>query len=212
MKDDSRKDKVILSATKLIAEKGYEQAKISDIAKEAGVASGLIYSRKFFINKVDLLLSIVLRFWITLNQQIEEQVSRDLTPNDKIFSIIGILYDILIQKEEGVYLAKVLNESLHLIFNIEKEDDEIINKRNCIREENRKLIHRVDSIILEGQNAGLFHRDFRAPVYRQVLYGSFQLLMYGLFLKETGAERDVGYEKDDVLNVMNKMVEKFLRK
>ncbi|MEZ4319454.1 MAG: TetR/AcrR family transcriptional regulator [Myxococcota bacterium] len=51
-----KRDLITEAAVEVFAEKGFHQARVSDIAKRAGVADGTIYL--YFKNKEDLLLSI----------------------------------------------------------------------------------------------------------------------------------------------------------
>jgi TetR/AcrR family fatty acid metabolism transcriptional regulator len=51
-----KRDKIIDAAVSVFAERGFHQARVSDIARLAGVADGTIYL--YFRNKEDLLLSI----------------------------------------------------------------------------------------------------------------------------------------------------------
>jgi TetR/AcrR family fatty acid metabolism transcriptional regulator len=210
MIEDNRKERVIIEATRIIAEKGYENAKITDIADAAGVASGLIYSRNFFINKLDLLLSIALNFWVTLNEKIDERINADTNPRKKMDQIINTFNELLIEEDDGIYLAKVLHESLPLIYFI--KEDELVDKREQITKENRKILSKIDTTIKEGQKKGIFDDTLSASILRQVLYGSFEFLLYGIFLNVSGREDKIGYEKDDILKVMKKLVEKFLMK
>ena len=210
MTEDFRKERIVDAATRIIAEKGYDNAKITDIADAAGVASGLIYSRNFLINKLDLLLSIVLNFWISLNKSIDKRINASINPREKMDQIINTFNEMLIEKDKGIYLAKVLHESLPLIYFIKEE--ELIEKRKDITKENRKILTKIDSIIKEGQTQGIFDDTLSASIMRQVLYGSFEFLLYGIFLKVTKREKDIGYKKDDIIKVMNKLVDRFLAK
>ena len=56
MKAVNKHAKIITAATKVFAKKGFFNARISDIAKEAKVADGTIYL--YFNNKIDILLSV----------------------------------------------------------------------------------------------------------------------------------------------------------
>ncbi|MBW1838398.1 MAG: helix-turn-helix transcriptional regulator, partial [Deltaproteobacteria bacterium] len=49
MKDEKR-SMILDAATKIFAEKGYQYATISEVAKEAGISTGLLYS--YFKNKL----------------------------------------------------------------------------------------------------------------------------------------------------------------
>ena len=57
MKSVDKHNKIIISATKVFAKKGFFNARISDIAKEAKVADGTIYL--YFNNKFDILISVL---------------------------------------------------------------------------------------------------------------------------------------------------------
>ncbi|MBW2102262.1 MAG: TetR/AcrR family transcriptional regulator, partial [Deltaproteobacteria bacterium] len=55
-KNSQKYYRIIEAATRIFAEKGFFQAKVSDIAREAGVADGTIYI--YFENKDDILISL----------------------------------------------------------------------------------------------------------------------------------------------------------
>jgi AcrR family transcriptional regulator len=55
-KDKSKHDKIIEGAIKVFAKKGFYNAKVSEIAREANVADGTIYL--YFKNKDDILISL----------------------------------------------------------------------------------------------------------------------------------------------------------
>ena len=71
-KKDSKKKMIIEAATKIFAEKGYQYATISEIAKESGISTGLVYS--YFENKLDVLFSVIMLFWQKINQTIRENL------------------------------------------------------------------------------------------------------------------------------------------
>ena len=179
--DDERKMNIINAAIQIIGVKGYTKAKIHDISEEAGVASGLIYSPNFFKNKLDLLLSIVLGFWKTLNDRIEERVKPQQDPVEQLDEIVAILEEFLIKTKHSIYLSKVVHESLPHIYSI--KDDELAGKREEITKENRKLLNTIDEIIKKGQEKGDFDNTFKPGLMRQVLYGAFEFLAYGIYLK-----------------------------
>ena len=73
MKAANKHSKIIQAATKVFAKKGFFNARISDIAKEAKVADGTIYL--YFNNKYDILLSVF-----------EEEVGKIVEKTDKLLS------------------------------------------------------------------------------------------------------------------------------
>lgn len=207
---DDRKKRVIKAAIKIIAENGYTHAKITDIAKEAGVASGIIYSRNFFINKLDLLLSIILEFWITLNHEINTKVPDDLAPTEKLKRIVAILDELLTKDKDSLRLSKVIHVTIPITYFIKEK--ELQAKRKQVTVENRKLLRTLDSIIIEGQEMGLFVDNIKAQVLRQILFGAYELLLYGLSLQISYPGKNVGYKKKDIPPAMNLLLTKFISK
>ena len=206
--EDKRRQDIISAAIEVFAKKGFEQAKVSEISEKAGVGTGVLYSRNFFINKLDMLLSIVLSFWQGLNKQVDEILKQEGDPKQKLVSILAILEQMLVKDLDSVYRFKVVNESLPYIYFI--KDEALIGKRKAITAANRHLLDSLDSIIEDGQEKGQFDKTLKASVCRQVLYGSFQLLMYGLFLKISEKEKDIDYAESDIRDAMYLMLDKFL--
>ena len=78
---DLKRNTILNAATKNFAEKGYQYSTVAEIAKVAGVSTGLVYS--YFKNKLDLLLSVVLLFWQNINQENQEKLTDIRDPFDK---------------------------------------------------------------------------------------------------------------------------------
>ncbi|MDY6839628.1 MAG: TetR/AcrR family transcriptional regulator [Thermodesulfobacteriota bacterium] len=208
--EDERKRRILDAAVEIIAKKGFTEAKVHEISDGARVGVGTIYSQKLFKNKLDLLLSITLDFWKNLNKQIELRVSKKEHPEQKFYELLAILEELLLGNVQSIYLSKVLHEAIPHIYFI--EDEELIKKRRKITHENRKLLRSLDRIIEEGQKQGEFDDALRPTVMRQVLFGSFEFLLYGLSLEASGREKDVGYKEQDVRKAMDVLFNKFLKK
>jgi TetR/AcrR family transcriptional regulator, fatty acid metabolism regulator protein len=208
--DDRKREEVIAAAIEVFAVKGFEQAKVHDISEKAGIGTGVLYSRSLFINKLDILLSIVLSFWESLNKRVDEIKEEKIDPKTKLFSILDALEQLLLKDNPSVYLFKVVNESLPYMYFIKEK--ELAGKRKAITVANRQLLNSLDSIIQEGQDQGQFDKALKPSVWRQVLYGSFQLLMYGLFLKisNINEEEKIDYDEKDIRDAMHLLLEKFV--
>lgn len=210
--DDERKKRILEAATEIFAKDGYTQAKVHYVSEKAGVATGIIYSPNFFNNKLDLLLSIILNFWKTLNRRIEAEIYKIPDPIEQIYKIIIILEELLCNSKESLFLAKVLHESLPHIYHI--KDKELQIKRKEISDENKNMLIKIDNIIQDGQDKGLIDNSLNPSVMRQALYGAFQMLMYGLFLElsKKGKEKqeNIGYNRTDAQKAMNLLIRKFL--
>lgn len=206
MKDEKR-SMILDAATKIFAEKGYQYATISEVAKEAGISTGLLYS--YFKNKLDLLLSVVLLFWENINQTNQEKLTSMRDPFDKLVVVLHNIEDSLIKNKKALYLIKVLNEALpHIIMIKEKELQE---KRQSIILENRKLLDTIDEIIIEGQKRGAFDNSLNPGVLRQILCGSIEMLINGLFF-QTHCNEKMGYDLVDAHKGVVRLIEKFIGK
>ncbi len=206
MKDEKR-SMILDAATKIFAEKGYQYATISEVAKEAGISTGLLYS--YFKNKLDLLLSVVLLFWENINQTNQEKLTSMRDPFDKLVVVLHNIEDSLIKDKKALYLIKVLNEALpHIIMIKEKELQE---KRQSIILENRKLLDTIDEIIIEGQKRGAFDNSLNPGVLRQILCGSIEMLINGLFF-QTHCNEKMGYDLVDAHKGVVRLIEKFIGK
>jgi TetR/AcrR family fatty acid metabolism transcriptional regulator len=202
-----KKSTILNAAAKMFAEKGYQYATIAEIAKEANMSTGLVYS--YFKNKLDLLLSVVLLFWQNINQQNREKLISMRDPFDKLVVVLHNIEDSLIKDKKVLYLIKVLNEALpHIIMIKERTLQE---KRQGIILENRKLLDTIDGIITEGQKQGVFDNSLKPGVLRQILCGSIEMLIYGLFFK-IHCQEEMGYDADDAHKGAVRLIEKFIGK
>ena len=208
MNGQSKENRILDAATLEIAENGYANATVARVAKRANVSSGLIYFY-FPKGKLQVLLSITVRFWKILNERLEHQLSKLTDPVERITEVARLAEFMLVRDNNRLYLAKVLIEELPRMFMI--NDDELKDTRMEITIQNRKFIHTVDSIIKDGQDQGVFDNALNPCAVRQVLYGAVEMLLYGLFIKASRNE-DLGYSKEDVKSTLDMLIRKFLCK
>ncbi|RUM35852.1 MAG: TetR family transcriptional regulator, partial [Desulfobulbus sp.] len=78
MKSPDKHNKIIRAATKVFAKKGFFNARISDIAKEAKVADGTIYL--YFNNKFDILISVFEQEIGKLIDQVKTLIDQEENP------------------------------------------------------------------------------------------------------------------------------------
>jgi len=201
---DSKSAVILDAAIKVIAEKGYQYATTEEIAREAGVAKGLIHF--YFENKLDLLLSVILLFWQKINTINKEKLSPLKSPVDKINALFTTFQDLLSRDKKSLYWGRILNESLPQIHSIKSEA--LRKKQQAIVRENKKLIKTVDGLIQEGQKKGIITNDLKPQVLRQILGGASQLLTYGMYL-QLYPKRRIEYDEDDVRIAMETLIEKF---
>jgi len=158
MKSLNKHVKIINAATKVFAKKGFFNARISDIAKEAKVADGTIYL--YFNNKFDILISV-------FDEEISNMISQ---------------VNILLEKEDdpekmlATFIKKHLsmmkkNRNLAEVIQIElRQSSKIIKKYR-----NNKFNDYLDiiaSIIQKGQEQGVYRTDIEPDIIKMVIFGA----------------------------------------
>lgn len=87
---DERRKAILKAAVKVFADKGYHGCRISDVAREAGVAYGLVYH--YFGNK-DALLGIIFETnWAVLMKALDEIVGSEFSTRKKLGQIVNFLF------------------------------------------------------------------------------------------------------------------------
>lgn len=157
----TKADRILRAAEKVFAEKGFTKAKISDIAKIAGISEASVY--EYFENKEDVFLSIPQRrFQENLDElseafHIKNPVSKLKRFTNHYFSLMLIEEDFLkvfllqLQLNTRFYSSKAF-ESFQQYFRV------------------------VEEIIEEGKEKGYFRPDVNPRVFRNMFFGAFSHL------------------------------------
>jgi len=203
--EDSKRKKIIEAATKVFAVKGYQYATVSDIAKNAGISTGLVYS--YFENKLDILLSIILSFLRQPNQLHQEKAAPAAGPRERLHAVLHNFEDLLLKDRESLNLVKILNEALPHIVMIKEES--LQKKRSEIIAENKKMLMVIDGIIADGQTEGVFDTSLNPGVMRQVLCGAIERVIYGLFFTAYSGEK-IGYNETDAHRAVLRLIDTFI--
>lgn len=205
--EDGKRLMILEAATRVFAEKGYQYATIADIAKAAGISTGLLYS--YFENKLDVLLSIIMKFLQNLNAANQECVGAARGPLARLHAVLHNFEQMLFRDKESLHTVKVLNEALpHLVM---IKEEKLQEKRRAIIAENKILLETFDAIISQGQVEDVFDKDLNPAVMRQVLCGAIERLHYGLFYS-TYSDQSIGYDEKDAHRSIMRLIEKFIRK
>jgi len=158
MKAENKHTKIISSATKVFAKKGFFTARISDIAKEAKVADGTIYL--YFNNKYDILLSVF-----------EEEIGRIVEKTEKLLSKeddpVKMLEIFTIQHLKAMKKNKNLAEVIHI--ELRQTNKVIKNYRDTTFNE---YIGIIAEIIKTGQKSNLFRNNINPEIAKRVFFGS----------------------------------------
>lgn len=158
MKAVDKHAKIIAAATKVFAKKGFFNARISDIAKEAKVADGTIYL--YFNNKIDILLSVFEEEIGAIIVQTRSLLDQEDDPR-KMLEIFVVRH--LATMKKNKYLAEVIQIELRQTIKLVKE------YRNSKFDE---YIDIIAEIIRMGQEKKVFRQDILPSLAKRMIFGS----------------------------------------
>jgi len=149
---------IIDAAVIVIAEKGYHQAQVSKIAKQAGVADGTIYL--YFRNKEDILISLFQEKMGNFIELIEGKIAGKTTAVEKLLMLVES------------HLEWVAGDShLAIVTQLElrQSNKDLRLKINDVLKGYLKLI---DKIVIEGIERNEFRSNLDVRLARQMIFGT----------------------------------------
>lgn len=158
MKAVNKHAKIITAATKVFAKKGFFNARISDIAKEAKVADGTIYL--YFNNKIDILVSVFEEEFGNVILQTRALLDVEEDPRKK-FEIFVMKHLTIMKKNKN--LAEVIQIELRQTSKLIKD------YRNTKFQE---YIDIVSEIVILGQQQDIFRKDINPAIVKRAVFGA----------------------------------------
>src|SRR3954471_4491984 len=151
-----KRERILLAAEVVFGRHGFFAARVSEIAKEAGVADGTIYL--YFKNKDDLLISLFEQRMKQVNDTLRAAVA-DVPPTDQLRAFIKA-YLQLVHDEPGA--AEVLTIELRQSSKFMKEYD---NPQFV------DFLRMLGGIITAGQDRGELDGSIPAHVAARMIFG-----------------------------------------
>jgi TetR/AcrR family fatty acid metabolism transcriptional regulator len=186
MKNPAKQAAILTAALRIFAVKGFHEARISDIAKEARVSESTIY--EYFSAKEELLFSIP-----------AEVISEYLRKNQEI-----------LQYTWGA--ANKLRTLIHRHLSLYAQNEDYANVVMLILKGNRNFLHtdaykivqasaRVTTQVLEeGIRSGEFRADLKPNLVRAMIWGTIEHLVIRRSL--LGKPEDLLALADDITNTI----------
>ena len=170
-KDRGKHDQIIEAAVKVFAKKGFYNAKVSEIAREAGVADGTIYL--YFKNKDDILISLFEEKMQMLILRVEEAISEVDDPLDQVRAFVA---QHLFMIEEHKHLAEVMQIEL-------RQSSKFM--RRYVPVKFLEYLDIVGKIIEDGKTAGVIRPDVMPAIAKRALFGALdEMLLYWVLAKK----------------------------
>ncbi|RME53400.1 MAG: TetR/AcrR family transcriptional regulator [Deltaproteobacteria bacterium] len=157
-RNDDKHERIIQAAIAVFAEKGFFHAKVSQIARRAGVADGTIYL--YFKNKEDILISIFEEKMEEVITDMKEVLSGE---SDAITKLKRFVHHHLLLVERDPDLAEV--------FHIELRQSNKFMKA-YVPVKFFEYLDLLSDLIVEGQRAGQIRKDVVPQIARRAIFGA----------------------------------------
>jgi len=162
---DKRK-RILDAAVRVFAEHGYHGARVGDIAKDAGVAHGLLYH--YFASKDEVLRTIFVENWGELIARFRAVEAADEPAEAKLEGIAKIL--LRTWRNDPALVTVMVREVARSQLLQEQVEDV------------REAFTILERVIEEGQSTGVFRRDLDARLASWVVYGGLEEVLTGWVL------------------------------
>jgi len=162
MPDPDKPQQIIDAAVRVFARNGYYHSRVSDIAREAGIASGTIYL--YFKTKDDILVTLFREKMAEWVAHARREISGEPDALAKIRRLVALHFQVL---ETDPDLAEVVQVELrqgHKFF------------RGASAHEVSSYFALITSVLDEGMQAGLIRRDVPTKIATKMLFGAMDQL------------------------------------
>ena len=149
---------ILDAAVKVMAKYGYHRTRVSQIAREAGVADGTVYL--YFDKKEDILVSLFREMMESFVQDIKSQLHHYPTFEKKLIFIIEHHLNALGASRERAMVIQI---------ELRQCDSEMGKK---IFAPLRKYFQIIEEVIEEGKNTGAVRTEVDTQLARKVVFGA----------------------------------------
>lgn len=162
MRDPDKPQAIIDAAVRVFARNGYYQSRVSDIAREAGIASGTIYL--YFRTKDEILVTLFREKMARWVDRARHEIAREPDAIAKLRRLIALHFESL---ESDPALAEVVQVELrqgHKFF------------RGASAHEVSAYFGLIASVLEEGIAAGQLRHDLPVRTATRMLFGALDQL------------------------------------
>jgi TetR/AcrR family transcriptional regulator, fatty acid metabolism regulator protein len=172
MRDPDKPQQIIDAAIRVFARTGYYNSRVSDIAREAGIASGTIYL--YFKTKEEILVTLFREKMAGFVAHQRHEMAGQPDPVVKIRRLVGVHFSVLEQNPE---LAEVVQVEL-------RQGNKFF--RGASAHEVSAYFELIGSVLEEGVAAGCFRSDLPVKVATKVLFGAMDQMATSWVLGKRG--------------------------
>jgi len=172
MRDPEKPQQIIDAAIRVFARTGYYNSRVSDIAREAGIASGTIYL--YFKTKEEILVTLFREKMAGFVAHQRREMAGESDPVVRIRRLVGVHFGVLEQNPE---LAEVVQVEL-------RQGNKFF--RGASAHEVSAYFELIGSVLEEGVAAGCFRADLPVKMATKVLFGAMDQMATSWVLGKRG--------------------------
>ena len=162
---DDKRRLILEAAVRVFAAQGYEATRVGDIAKEAGVAYGLVYH--YFSSKEEILDTLFLERWDVMLEAISEVDASSRSPREKLQAIAGFIVESYRHDPE---LMKVIIVEVTRAANT-------FGRTHLAKI--REAYSQIAGIVARAQAAGVFREQISPEFAALAFYGLIEQVLTG---------------------------------
>jgi len=153
-----KREAILRAAITVFAHNGYFNAKVADVAREAGVADGTVYL--YFKSKEEILHSIFDRSVDAAVTEVKKQLATISDPREKLRQIARL------------HLERLgADRDLAVVFQVElRGSTKFMEEFSAAGF--AEYLTLIRTTVEEGQRAGLFREDLNSKVVSKILFGA----------------------------------------
>lgn len=188
-KGPDKRQRILDAALKVFASRGFYNAKVSEIAKKAGVADGTIYL--YFANKDDVLIQLFEDRMEYIISRLTQDLSRSTgTPLDRIRSLIHLHVDLATHDPD---LAEFITVELRQsgTFIREYENPQFIEYLRILRD-----------LVVEGQRDGYIRPTLDSRLIVRAIFGAIDEVLLTLTLASRSRSVDIRLSADQLADLL----------
>jgi TetR/AcrR family fatty acid metabolism transcriptional regulator len=162
MRDPDKPQQIIEAAIRVFARNGYYNSRVSDIAREAGIASGTIYL--YFKTKDEILVTLFREKMAEWVAHVRREIAIERDPIARVRRLVSLHFAVL---ESNPDLAEVVQVELrqgHKFF------------RGASAHEVSAYFELIGSLLEEGVAAGVIRADVPIKLATKMLFGAMDQL------------------------------------
>lgn len=184
-----KRERILEAALHVFAERGFYNAKVSEVAKEAGVADGTIYL--YFANKDDLLIQLFEDRMDFIIQRLQLELEKaDRSPLDQLRRLIRLHIDLAIfDSDLAEFITVELRQSSKFVK--EYENPQFVRYLQILRE-----------MIEEGQRVGEIRAGMDSRLIVRAIFGALDEVLLTLTLASRTRSVDVKMAADQLADMI----------